>query len=349
MPLKTAVSPGELEVRLGYMARPWRWSDLFGHDRPVEVEIGTGNGAFLVDAALRSPGRGFLGIEVSRRFFTKALRRAARNWASNVRMVRADAAYVLSNFVPTSSVAVYHVYFPEPWPKERHAKRRLFKPPLVSRLAETLRPGGHLFVATDVEEYFETIEALLGREPLLERVEEPEAPLASVRGRAPTSYESKYRAEGRTIRYSTWLKRPGPTAGAGASGEAAPAEPPKEEPMPHVVVKNPIDLRDYVAGFEPLTHKEAETVCRASEAYLSSSGSSALVEAVVVEDGQHQKFFVLLSQKPGQATVRLFRATDPDKTRGVRLLVALVARDLLERSPGASYGATNIEPYLHEA
>ncbi len=116
--------------------------------------------------------------------------------------------------------------------------------------------------------------------------------------------------------------------------------------MPHVVVERPIALADYVASFEPLVHQEDRTVCKASEAYLGRAASSALVEAVVVDDGRLQRFFVLLSEKPGRVTVRLLRMTDPEKTRGVKRLVALVARDLLERSPGAAYGATNIEPFL---
>lgn len=120
--------------------------------------------------------------------------------------------------------------------------------------------------------------------------------------------------------------------------------------MPHVVVERPVKLRDYVAGFRPLAHKEATTVCKATEAYLNSTGTTALVEAVVIEEGLPQKFFVLVSEKPRQATVRLARPDGPERTRGVKRLLALVAKDLLDRSPRAAYGATNIEPFLfHEA
>lgn len=237
MPLHSTLDPPSLEIELQDVPRPWAWAELFGDERPVEVEIGTGNGTFLVDAALRSPERGFLGIEVSRKFFTKALRRAARKGAANVRMVFADAAYVLERCVPPSSVDAYHVYFPEPWPKKRHFKRRLFKPGLVSLLAETLRPGGYLLVATDVEDYFEEIEGLLDGESRLERLGELDPPLESARGRATTSYEEKYRAEGRSIRYAGWRRPPEGPAGERTPPRPAPrAEAPKEEPMPHVVL-----------------------------------------------------------------------------------------------------------------
>ena len=342
------IAPKDLEIRLRDLPRPWSWEEIFGDGRPVEVEVGTGNGTFLADAALRSPDRAFLGIEVAGKFFAKAVRRVARKGAGNVRMVYADAAYVVSHCIPSASVAAYHVYFPEPWPKKRHAKRRLFQPDVVARLTETLEPGGYLFVVTDVTDYLEAIEELLGAEARLERLEELTPPLASARGRIITSYEKKYRAEGRSIHYAAWRRRPKGPGEAEAPRKVAPLTIPKEEPMPHVVVERPLKLPDYIASFQPLAHQEGDTVSKATEAYLSSSGTAALLKAVVVEEGQAQKFFVLVSEKPGQATVRLLRLTDPEKTRGVKRLIALVAKDMVERSPGAAYGATNIEPFLFE-
>lgn len=346
MSLPVTLLPETLEIRLRDMPMPWSWSDIFGDDRPVEVEIGTGNGTFLVDAAMRSPEHGFLGIEVSKKFFTKALRRAARQEAVNVRMVLANAAYVLTKYVPPASVAAYYIYFPEPWPKDRHAKRRLFQPGLVASLAETLQPGGHILVATDVAEYFETMASLVAAEGRLERLKGRDPLLASARGRVATSYEKKYQAAGRPIRYAVWRRHPLAQGEGDVPRAVAPAELPKEEPMPHVVVERPLALRDYVERFEPLVHKEGDTVSKASEAYLSRSGSSALLKAVVVDDGQTQRFFILLSEKPEQVTVKLLRMTDPDKTRGVKQLLALVAKDLVDHSAGAAYGATNIEPFL---
>ncbi|MFQ6671790.1 MAG: tRNA (guanosine(46)-N7)-methyltransferase TrmB [Candidatus Tectimicrobiota bacterium] len=346
MPVSMTLVPKDLEIRLRDLPRPWRWEEIFGDARPVEVEIGTGNGAFLVDAALRSQEHAFLGIEVAGKFFGKALRRAAREGASNVRMVHVDAAYLLHHCIPPASVAAYHVYFPEPWPKKRHAKRRLFQPDVVARLTETLQPGGYLLVATDVADYFEAITALLDREARLGRLEARPPPLASTRGRIMTSYEKKYRAEGRFIHYAVWRRRPDGPEEAEAPRAVAPVEAPKEEPMPHVVVEHPMKLLDYVGSFQPLIHQEGTTVCKATEAYVNSAGTAALLTAVVVEEGLPQTFFVLVSEKPGQTTVRLLRLTDPEKTPGVKRLLALVAKDLLDHSPGAAYGATNIEPFL---
>jgi tRNA (guanine-N7-)-methyltransferase len=342
----TTIAPLDLEISLRDLPRPWSWEAIFGDVRPLEIELGTGNGTFLVNAALRSPDHAFLGIEVSGKFFSKASRRAARKGATNVRMVYADAAYVMRHCIPPASVAAYHVYFPEPWPKKRHAKRRLFQPELVARLAETLEPGGYLMVATDVTDYFEVIESLLAAEARLERMGESAPPLESARGRIMTSYEKKYRAAGRGIHYCAWRRRPTDEVELELPRAVAPIEALKEEPMPHVVVERPVKLRDYVAGFRPLVHKEGTTVCKATEAYLNSAGTAALVEAVVIEEGLPQKFFVLVSEKPTQATVRLARPESPERTRGVKRLVALVARDLMDRSAGASYGSTNIEPFL---
>ena len=98
------IAPKDLEIRLRDLPRPWSWEEVFGDGRPVEVEVGTGNGTFLVDAALRSPERAFLGIEVAGKFFAKALRRIAQKGAGNVRMVYADAAYVVTHCIPSASV-----------------------------------------------------------------------------------------------------------------------------------------------------------------------------------------------------------------------------------------------------
>lgn len=341
----TGISPSDLEVRLGEHGRPWRWEELFGRPCPVEVEIGTGNGTFLVDAALKCPGHGFLGIEVSEKFFIKALKRGARLGAANVRMVCADATYILRHYIPPASVLAFHVYFPEPWPKKRHAKRRLFQPHVVELLARGLKAGGYILLATDARPYFEAIQEMMAQEERLERLEEPHVELVSVQARCPTSYETKYRAEGRPIYLAAWQRKP-------FSREEEALEPPrsapalKEEPMPHVVVEQALPLKDYVAGFRPIVFKEGATVCKATEAYLSQSEGSALIEALVVEEGRSQKFFVLVTARSGRATVQLLRLTDPDKTPGVKRLIGLVAKDLKERSPGASFGPTNIEPFL---
>ena len=134
---------------------PSLWRVVFGDDRPVEVEIGPGRGDVLLAFAARQPDRGFFGIERSTGVADAIVARAAALGLHNVRAVGGDARCIVERLVPAASVAAYHIYFPDPWWKRRHFRRRLFTPAFVAALARTLIPGGRLFTATDVDEVFE--------------------------------------------------------------------------------------------------------------------------------------------------------------------------------------------------
>src|SRR5262249_27473453 len=133
---------------------PLDWRAVFGNDAPVEIEVGFGKGLFLVTAATASPGVNFLGVEVVRKYQLFAATRMAKRGLPNVRLVKADAREFLRDCAAAGSVAAVHVYFPDPWWKKRHHKRRVFTPEFAAACARVLRPGGRLHVATDVEEYF---------------------------------------------------------------------------------------------------------------------------------------------------------------------------------------------------
>ncbi|HLY38770.1 MAG TPA: tRNA (guanosine(46)-N7)-methyltransferase TrmB, partial [Candidatus Binatia bacterium] len=118
------------------------WSGVFGNDRPVEVEIGPGRGDVLLAFAAASLGRNFFGIERTGGAAAAIAARAAARGLANVRVVAGDARCIVAELVPDGSVAAYHVYFPDPWPKTRHRKRRLASAGFAAALARTLAPGG---------------------------------------------------------------------------------------------------------------------------------------------------------------------------------------------------------------
>jgi tRNA (guanine-N7-)-methyltransferase len=161
---------------------------------PWEIEIGFGKGRYLLSRAIASPERRFLGIEVAaeyhRLFVGRARRRAAVNWMA----IRGEALYLAGAVLPRGFAAAVHVYFPDPWPKSRHQKRRLFDPETVDLVLGLLRPGGRLAFATDFLAYGEQVAELLAGCPGLaveRRPAWPEGPR--------THYEAKYEAEGRPI------------------------------------------------------------------------------------------------------------------------------------------------------
>jgi len=153
----------------------------FGRRAPVVLEIGFGMGETTAQIAGAQPERDFIGIEVHAPGVGALLSRIAALGLRNVRVVRHDAVEVVASMIPDASLAGIHVFFPDPWPKKRHHKRRLLKPAFVHELALRLAPHGYLHVATDWEDYAREILAVLGGEPLLQNTAEAFAPRPAAR------------------------------------------------------------------------------------------------------------------------------------------------------------------------
>jgi len=166
---------------------------LFGRPAPKILEIGFGMGETTTAVAAAHPETDFLGVEVHLPGVGSLLRRAADQGLTNVRVIRHDAVEVVRDMIAPGALAGIHVFFPDPWPKKRHHKRRLIQAPLVRLLAERLRPGGHLHVATDWLDYAEQILAVLSAQPLLVNTASGFAPRPQWRP------ETKFEARGRRL------------------------------------------------------------------------------------------------------------------------------------------------------
>jgi tRNA (guanine-N7-)-methyltransferase len=175
------------------------WRAVFGNEHPVEVEVGFGKGLFLVTAAPACPDVNFLGIEISRKYQLFTANRLAKRGLRNVRLVKADAREFLRDFVPAESCQAVHVYFPDPWWKKRHQKRRLFTPEFAMQCERVLRPAGRLYVVTDVADYFGVITELVAQHTRLRPLPPPEPKDPAHDLDYLTNYERKFRKEGRPI------------------------------------------------------------------------------------------------------------------------------------------------------
>ena len=182
--------------------------ELFGNDRPVELEIGTGKGGFLLQQARTHEDRNYLGIEWANKYFKLAADRMARWGVGNVRIIRYDARVFVQRYLPAASISALHVHHPDPWPKRRHHRRRLFDEAFVEAAAKALAEGGVLDVQTDHAEYFEQIRSVLRAQPDLEETlfarqnqDECDAVIA-------TNFQIKYEREGREIYRLTYRRRP---------------------------------------------------------------------------------------------------------------------------------------------
>lgn len=126
---------------------------VFGNDAPYTVEIGFGMGTTTAQIAEANPDHNYLGLEVHTPGVGKLLWEIDRRGLDNVRIIEHDAVEVLRDMIADASVAAFHIFFPDPWPKKRHHKRRLVKRPFTDLLARKLVPGGYLYMATDWVEY----------------------------------------------------------------------------------------------------------------------------------------------------------------------------------------------------
>ena len=169
---------------------------IFANARPVEVEVGTGKGGFLLERAEARPEVNFLGIEYAAAYCNYAADRFRRAGLENVRMLVADAAHCFKVCLQPRSLLRVHVYFPDPWPKRRHHRRRLIQPAFVADARRTLILGGELIIVTDHADYFSQIERALAGAEGLAAIRAPAGGRAELIG---TNFQRKYAAQGRTF------------------------------------------------------------------------------------------------------------------------------------------------------
>jgi tRNA (guanine-N(7)-)-methyltransferase len=172
---------------------------LFSRVAPLEVELGAGRGEFILGRAAAMPQRNFLAVELSAPLVQLLGLRAAQTGLQNLRIVKADARPLVNLFLPGGCVSAYHIYFPDPWPKARHAKHRLFTPCFVINLMRTMAPGAALYVATDVADYAKVIFAMAIAQGLRLSGE----PVAGI---AVTGFARRFIAQRRTVYGRAFVK-----------------------------------------------------------------------------------------------------------------------------------------------
>lgn len=182
-----------------------RLAQHFGRTAPLVVEIGFGKGDATAEIAAAEPQHDFLGIEVYPAGVGALLMRIQARQLGNVRIVQHDAVEVFRDLLMPDSLERVQVFFPDPWPKKRHHKRRLIQPPFVALLASRLRPGGIVHCATDWEPYAQQMLDVLSQEPLLENTVAGFAPRPAYR--PPTRFENRGARLGHEIRDLVFRRR----------------------------------------------------------------------------------------------------------------------------------------------
>jgi tRNA (guanine-N7-)-methyltransferase len=183
---------------LEYRDSPVDLDLVFGRSAPRVLEIGCGMGETTVAIAAAHPGNDYIGIEVHTPGVGSLLKQIDAAGLHNVRVIQHDAVAVLQQMIAPDSLDGIHIYFPDPWPKKRHHKRRLIQPPFVALAASRLMPGGYLHAATDWLEYAEQMLAVFGAEPLLENTAAAYAPRPAYRP------QTKFETRGLKLGHGVW-------------------------------------------------------------------------------------------------------------------------------------------------
>ena len=178
------------------------FENLFGRGGPVEIEVGSGKGTFVLSQAQAFPETNFLGIEWANKYYKYAVDRVGRWDMKNVRLMRTDAAVFIAENVPDDSIERFHLYFPDPWPKARHNKRRFFNHENIVEILRILKVGGVINIATDHAEYFEQMQEVIAKQverKTVEMIEFTPAAGAKEGEVVGTNFERKYIVEKRLI------------------------------------------------------------------------------------------------------------------------------------------------------
>ena len=183
---------------LAFTGQPLDFRTLFGREAPVVVEVGSGMGETTARIAAETPQRDYLAIEVHAPGVGSLLRQVAELGLTNVRVVQHDAVEVMREMIPADSLAAIHVFFPDPWPKLRHHKRRLIQPGFAALAASRLARGGVLHVATDWEDYANHVLAVLAETAALRNTAEGFAE------RPATRPETKFERRGLRLGHGVW-------------------------------------------------------------------------------------------------------------------------------------------------
>lgn len=332
------MSPKEWDyLDAGRLPWPAPWADLFGRSAPLWMEIGFGNGQFLLSTAEAHPGVNLVGLEISRPSLRSTRQklhvRGLRHVPLHVRLVHGNAQQVLWTLFPPRSLDAVFVNFPDPWPKAAHHKRRLIDDRFLALLASRLPCGGRLEIATDHAGYAQVICERLQRSPHLQsQVGEPY--LREDPDRIRTKYERYALDEGRRCYYFKWQRNE-------AAARSFPI--PKEFPVPHLVMYCPLPLPAIMDKFAPSTQAAERVTVRFIDVYRAQKHEMLLVDTYVDEPSLSQRLgLTIRPRQNGEIILGVHELGFPRPTAGVHRALDHLSRQLQTLHPEARVVSSNL-------
>jgi tRNA (guanine-N7-)-methyltransferase len=296
-----------------YSNFPLPWGQIFSHNRPLAVEIGCGNGEFLIAWATEQPDWNFIGIEMSLAAAERTQFRIQHAGLHNVRLIKDEALFSLREFFQQDSIKEIKMNFPDPWPKDKHCHRRLINQRFVQTLSAVLEPRGVFELVTDQEWY--AVEALSqfsesGRYQVTGIEESPQRIMT-------TKYERKWKEENRRIFRLKTVKLKGVKFNRIV----------EKENMPHIVLeKAPAPVEIYnLKGLEKSTD---EIVFKFSEIFSSPDERRFLIRTITKDKGYTQHFFIAVAPHQRGSIIKIDKGFQPYRTAGVKMAIREIGKKL---------------------
>ncbi len=198
------ISSSILDITEYYL--PLDLSEIFGNEKKLALEVGFGDGAYLVETARSSVDLNFVGIEIKGKRFKKAVKRIEKEKVENVKLLLMDARIAIEEVFSLNTFSEVYINFPDPWHKERHKKHRIIDPDFLKELSRTMKPEAVLEIASDHEEYISYILTTLDDTEIFKCLFPPPGYVNSLPDRPVTKYETEFREEGKKIYYLRFLR-----------------------------------------------------------------------------------------------------------------------------------------------
>ncbi len=302
---------------------PTDWNNVFERSAPIILEIGFGLGHFLEYLQSKHPDKNIFGIEISNFCLVKAEKLVVRRGWDNVRVAFARAETTLNHLFEPESISEIYINFPDPWFKERHSGRRLMQRDTLEAMVSRLKPGGKLYLATDIIAYAEMSHEILSKTAGLNNLLES-AWVTEWEDRIVTKYEKKARNAGRDCYYFAYTRNENPVNHLPVI---------KELDMPHIVIETPITMETIFDRFEQAEYRDDDIRVKLLNAYIREH--TILFEAFVHEPTIDQLVAILYVHKRDQAglyTLKLSPIGNPRPTKGVHFAVKMLGEWIIRLS-----------------
>ncbi len=296
-----------------YLERPVDWSEVFGREAPLAVEIGFGRGDHVIHLGTTQPENNLVAVEISQPSLRKASSKIKNNFLTNVRVVDGSGPLFLWTNISEAHVDALHINFPDPWHKEGHHHRRLINLDFLHLAATRMKVGAHLYVATDHPDYQPVVTHCLEQTPYFDSRLETTYTTIDL-SRFTTKYEKKAIREGRTPFYYKYVRNAQPALNKFII--------PEELPMPHAVVQLPLTFDDVQKQFTPFEVRGGTSNVNFKERFIAADAPILLVETYVQQEPQDQRLgLVIHEREPNEYIVKMHQLGFPRVTDGVHFAV----------------------------